>query len=66
VLEGGKKKGRPEGRPRSSGRKLCPAATKSPPNALASVNDFAVQGEIETVALHLVGDAQPDGDVDNL
>ena len=30
------------------------------------MNDFAVKGEIEAVALHLFGDAQPDSDVNNL
>src|SRR3984957_17006684 len=32
----------------------------------SSVNDFAVQGEVETVALHLFGNAQADRDIDDL
>src|ERR1700733_11619996 len=48
------------------GRKLSPGGNPTPPGAAVLVNDFAVKGEIEAVALHLVGDAQPDRDVDNL
>src|SRR6516164_9811820 len=44
------------------GEDFRPAAAK-PPRVAALVNDFAVQGEIETVALDLLGDAQADGDV---
>src|SRR5262245_13499077 len=36
------------------------------PNRIRSVHGLAVQREIETFALHLVGDAQPDEDVDDL
>jgi len=47
------------------GEDFHPAAAK-PPRVAALVNDFAVQGEIETVALDLLGDAQADGDVYDL
>src|SRR5262249_19183670 len=36
------------------------------PNRISSVNDLAVQREIETLALHLIADAQPDEDVHDL
>src|ERR1700755_2966975 len=62
----GAKKGRPEGRPRSSGRKLSPGGSQKAAGRRKLVNDFAVQGEVQTVALHLFRDAQPDSDVDNL
>src|SRR5262249_57288747 len=36
------------------------------PNRIPSVNGLAVQREIETLALHLIADAQSDEDVDDL
>src|SRR5262245_65795238 len=36
------------------------------PNRISSVNGLAVQREIETLALHLIADAQSDEDVDDL
>src|SRR5580700_7540910 len=48
------------------GRKLSPGGNQKPPGGAALVNDFAVKGEIEAVAFHLFGDAQPDSDIDNL
>src|SRR5215510_5619857 len=36
------------------------------PNRISSVNRLAVQREIETLALHLIADAQADEDVDDL
>src|SRR6266516_4812151 len=36
------------------------------PNRISSMNGLAVQREIETLALHLVGDPQSDEDVDDL
>jgi hypothetical protein len=46
----------PRGRPRSAGRNFARRPLKAA-GRRSLVNDFAVQGEVETVALHLFGDA---------
>src|ERR1700744_3282345 len=60
------KKWAPRRAPKVRGEELPPGGRQKPPGAADLVNDFAVEGEIETIALHLFGDAQPDSDVDNL
>src|SRR3984957_2163678 len=59
------KKWTPRGASKVRGEELRPAAAKAA-GRRSSVNDFAVQGQVETVALHLFGNAQADRDVDDL
>src|ERR1700722_131877 len=47
------------------GRKLSPGGNQTPPGVATLVNDFAVKGEIEAVALDLVRDPQADDGFDD-